>query len=370
MNFTKWFYSIDNKLFTAICLLMILGFMMIMAASPAVSERIAVGHFHFIEKQIIYLVIGLVTMLILSAINERSLRIIIFFGFVFTLIMLISVLLIGDTTKGSKRWLNIFGFSLQPSEFLKPFYSGIVALILANKEDDLKTFLGLISFHGWIIFLLLSQPDFGMSILISTVFLIQLFIADINILWLFTLGGVFLFIGFLAYQILPHVAKRIEKFLDSDSGEVNYQVQKSLDSYYEGGLFGKGAGEGTIKFQLPDAHTDFIFPVAAEELGMFFCIFTVCLIMYVVTRGFIEILKLKKSKYKFFIGIPIISYFAIQSLFNIAVTLNLIPTKGMTLPFISYGGSSLITQSIMFGIFLNITKNSSIKNKSPIHARL
>ncbi len=369
MNFSNLFSSIDNKLFTAICLLMILGFMMIMAASPAIAERISVQQFHFIEKQLVYLILSVIIIIVVSAINEKTLRFIIFYGFVLTVVMLIAVLIIGDTTKGAKRWLNIGSFSLQPSELLKPFYSCIVAMVLARKKDDLKNFLALITFHLFIILLLLSQPDFGMLVLISTVFFIQLFIANINILWLLLLSLIFLFVAVIAYYLLPHVAKRIAGFLESDDGEISYQIQRSLESYYQGGLWGKGPGEGTIKFKLPDAHTDFIFPVAAEELGIVFSIFILLLIMYIVIKSFIGILQIKDSQYKFFTGFTIISYFAIQSIFNIAVTLNLVPTKGMTLPFISYGGSSLIAQSLMFGIFLNITKRKIVNDVLPIHAR-
>ena len=216
------------------------------------------------------------------------------------------------------------------------------------------------------------QPDFGMAILISTIFSIQLFISEINLWWLIGLGLIFILGSVIVYHLFAHVAKRIEKFLASGDGEVGYQIKQSLQSYYEGGLWGKGPGEGTVKFQLPDAHTDFIFPVAAEELGVVFCLFMIAIMAYIVIKGFINILKIKHSRYKVFMGSAVIGYFAVQSIFNIAVTLNLVPTKGMTLPFISYGGSSLIAQAILFGIFLNMTKDSEIAyGKSiPIHVRL
>ena len=372
MKLSAWFNTIDNKLFISICLLLIFGFIMSLAASPAVAERISVNQFHFINKQIIYFFIALFTIIILSAINQKILLRFIFVGFIFSIVMLVMVLFIGDETKGAKRWLTIAGFSLQPSELLKPFYSAIIAMLLATNQKSFKLFCILIGLHLIIMSLLLMQPDFGMAILISTIFLIQLFIAEINLLWLIGLGIIFIICCFIVYHLFTHVAKRVEKFLASGDGEIGYQVKQSLQSYYEGGLWGKGPGEGTVKFQLPDAHTDFIFPVIAEELGIIFCIFIICIICYIVIKGFINIFKIRHSCYKVFMGSAVICYFAIQSLFNIAVTLNLVPTKGMTLPFISYGGSSLITQAILFGIFLNMTKHLHTQSSkiTPIYVRM
>lgn len=374
MKLLNWLNSIDNKLFSGILLLMIIGFIMTMAASPAIAERISVNHFYFIDKQLIYLTLSIFVLITLSGLNEQSVKKFIFYGFVFTLIMLLVVLILGDATKGAKRWLNFFGFSLQPSEFLKPFYSAMVAMILARitPYNRSQFFLLLIGFHSCLMILLLAQPDFGMAILISTIFCIQLFISGMPMLWLFMLSCVFLVSAILVYYIFPHVAKRVEKFLSAADGEVSYQVQKSLESYASGGLFGKGPGEGIIKYQLPDAHTDFIFPVITEELGAIFSILVICLMIFIVIRSFLNLLKIRYSLYRVYCGTAIIGYFAIQSIFNIAVTLNLVPTKGMTLPFISYGGSSLIAQAMLFGIYLNITRNDQKLGlkKNKIHVRI
>lgn len=372
MKFPKWFYEIDHKMFLAVLCLMTFGFIITMAASPAVAERISLHQFHFIQKQFVYLITSLFFIITLSGLNERSIKKLILYGFILTIFMMIAVLILSDAAKGAKRWLNFFGFSLQPSEFLKPFYNSTIAIILAKTVNKLKVFITLVGIHSIIVILLLLQPDFGMAILISTVFFIQLFIAEIPILWLLILGCIFLSGAFFVYLLFPHVAKRIEKFLSAADSEVNYQVQKSLESYYSGGLWGKGPGEGTIKYYLPDAHTDFIFPVIAEELGIIFCLFIIGLILYIIMRGFWNVIQMRYSLYRVYCIIPILSFFAIQSIFNIAVTLNLVPTKGMTLPFISYGGSSLIAQSILFGIYLNITKHTQrigIK-RNTIHARI
>lgn len=373
MKFFKFLEPIDKKLFAAIIAMMVCGFMITVTASPAVAERISVDQFHFIEKQFLYLLVALLCIITISALNERAVKKIVVTGFATVLVLLVMVLILGDNTKGAKRWLSIFGFSLQPSEFLKSFYSCIVAMAFSRRENNkTEIFLILLGLHVVIVFLLLMEPDFGMTVLISTVFGIQLFVAEISILWLLILGCFFLSGVVGVYYLFPHVARRIERFLGPYDGTVNYQVQKSLESYYSGGLWGKGPGEGTIKYHLPDAHTDFIFPVAAEEFGAIFCVLMIFLMIYVVLKSFINIIQIKYSLYRVYCGTGIISYFAIQSIFNIAVTLNLVPTKGMTLPFISYGGSSLISQAIAFGIYLNITKNVGkvgLKKKT-IHVRM
>ncbi len=363
----------DKNLLTALFCLLVLGFIMTLAASPAAAERISVPAYHFIEKQIIYCLMAITSMIILASLKESVLKRVIIYGFIITLFLLVLVLFLGDTTKGAKRWLNIFSFSLQPSEFLKPFYTGLIALFLANNDiKKTEVFLVMVSFHFMIMFLLILQPDFGMIVLISTIFALELFIAGARILWLLGLTCFFLSGLVLVYYLFPHVAKRIEKFLGAQEGVIGYQVQKSLESYIEGGLLGKGPGEGIVKYQLPDAHTDFVFPVAAEEFGLIFCLVLILLIMTISFLSFRRVLEMNYSLYRFYTAIGILSYFTVQSLFNIAVTLNLIPTKGMTLPFISYGGSSLLAQAFGFGIFFNISRQAhrlGLKKKT-IHASL
>jgi cell division protein FtsW len=363
----------DKDLMTLLFFLLISGFIMSLAASPAIAERINLDVHHFVEKQIIYLALTLITIITLASLKETILKKVIIYAFIITVIFLLLVLVWGDTTKGAKRWLNLYGFSLQPSEFLKPFYTGFIALVLAQNDlKKLETFLILIACHLFIIFLLMLQPDFGMTILISTVFGLQLFVAGAKIIWLVTLAVIFLAGLLLVYYLFPHVASRIEKFLTSQEGVAGYQVQKSLESYVAGGLWGKGPGEGTIKYQLPDCHTDFIFPVAAEEFGLIFCLLIILSILMIIFLSFKRILEMKHSLYRFYMSLGILSYFALQSFFNIAVTLNLVPTKGMTLPFISYGGSSLLAQACGFGIFFNILRSSHklVLRKKTIHASL
>ena len=370
----QWWYEIDTRLFTALTVLMLVGLIMVMAAGPAVAERISLTQFHFLEKQLLSLGIAFITMMVIAALNESILKKIMGIGFFVTIIIMIIVLFFGDQTKGAKRWLNISTFALQPSEFLKPFYSGVVAMILASTQhrNRLEVFLMLVGLHIAIVFLLLMQPDFGMAVVISAVFSIQMFIAEIPILWLLILCCLFLSCIVMTYYLFPHVARRIEKFLESSDTSANYQVQKSLESYINGGLWGKGPGEGKVKYHLPDSHTDFIFPVAAEELGIVFCISVILLIIFIVIRCFTNIIQIKYSLYRLYCSVGIIGYFVLQSIFNVAVTLHLVPTKGMTLPFVSYGGSSLVAQAFAMGIYLNITRyidRIGLKKRS-IHVRM
>jgi cell division protein FtsW len=212
------------------------------------------------------------------------------------------------------------------------------------------------------------QPDLGMVITISAIFFLQLFIANVSLLLLMGLSLIFPCILGFAYLFFPHVQSRINKFMSSIDGE-NYQVHKSLECYNNGGLFGRGPGEGSFKYFLPDCHADFIFPVIAEEFGSILCFIIICIIIFIVVRGLIN---LKKTNiYRLCCGTGIIGYFAMQSIFNIGITLNLFPTKGMTLPFISYGGSSLISSSIAMGIYLNITKYvNKTKKLRKVHIKL
>ncbi len=370
----KLWYEMDTKLFSALVVLMLVGLIMVMAAGPAIAERISLNQFHFLEKQVISLVTAFTTMIIITSLNESMIKRMIGVGFVVTLAIMIMVLFFGDQTKGAKRWFTISSFALQPSEFLKPFYSGIVAMMLAATQlkNRLEIFFILIGLHSIIAFLLLMQPDFGMTVVISAVFILQLFIAGIPMLWLLILFCVFLFFVVVVYHLFPHVAKRVEKFLYNNDINANYQVRKSLESYESGGLWGNGPGEGIIKYYLPDSHTDFIFPVAAEELGAIFCVAIILLIVYIAVKCFINILQMKYSPYRVYCSVGIVGYFVLQSMFNIAVTLHLIPTKGITLPFISYGGSSLLAQAIGMGIHLNITRHIGKVGlkKYAVHARM
>jgi len=359
-----WWNSIDVKALINIIFIMLLGILLLTSAGSGISEKLGLSHYYFVKKQLAFLLVGIFTILFLSALNEKYIRRIIFIGFIATIILLILVIFFGDSTKGAKRWLNIMGFSLQPSEFLKPFYTCFIAIILSHEKSKMnfKIFCICVFFNALIAILLLLQPDFGMTITNTIATFSLFFIAGIKLSWLLLVLVIFVCGIYGAYLFFPHVAKRIDKFMDPTNSS-NYQVQKSVSSYLNGGFFGKGPGEGTIKYVLPDAHTDFIFAVGAEEFGLIFCLIIIVAFAIFILRALWSLTKFSNLFHVYAI-FGIMMHFAMQFLFNIGVTLNIFPTKGMTLPFISYGGSSMLAFSIAAGIYLNLSKDRKLNNLS------
>lgn len=351
-----WWRSTDNISVLALLVLLTFGIILLTTASPAVAQRIETAHFHFVYKQLKYMVIALPVFLFFATIKETHLNVISLLAFAFIIVLMMALPIFGDETKGAKRWLTIFGFSLQPAELLKPFYAIFVAnmLILKNRYPVSKCYLISGIVHIVILLLLTMQPDLGMAIVISLATGVQFFVAGIPLKFITILSSCFISLIYGCYLYFPHVASRIEAFLGKDT--LTYQMKKSLESYNYGGFFGKGPGEGHIKYSLPDSHTDFIFAVAGEEFGTLFCIALVGLIMFIVLRGLYKIMQFN-NLFHIYVAIPMIMYFAFQSMFNIGVTLNIFPTKGMTLPFVSYGGSSLLSFAIAMGIYINIGRN-------------
>ncbi len=359
---SKWWDSIDLVAVANIVFIMLLGILLLASAGTGVAEKLGLPSYYFVKRQLVFLVLGLGIILFLSTVSEKFIRKIILVGFIATIVLLILVIFFGDTIKGAKRWLNIFGFSLQPSEFLKPFYTCFLAIILSDEKIkvNLKMFCTCMFLNILVAILLLLQPDFGVTVTNSIATFASLFIAGIKLSWLLIMLAFFIFATYIAYLFFPHVTQRVDKFI-SPVDSSNYQIQKSLSSYLDGGLFGKGAGEGTIKYVLPDAHTDFIFAVGAEEFGVIFCILIILSFTFFILRGFWSLTKVSDLFYIYAI-FGILLHFSMQFLFNIGVTLNLFPTKGMTLPFISYGGSSVIAFSIATGIYINLSTKKHISN--------
>jgi cell division protein FtsW len=343
---------------------MLLGTLLIASAGTSVAEKLNLPTYYFIKRQVFFLSFGLCIILFLAAITEKYLRRIILLGFITTLVLMVLVIFFGDVTKGSKRWLNVLGFSLQPSEFLKPFYTSFLAIILSHEKVKInfRIFSICIFFNVIIDMLLLLQPDFGMTVINTLLTFMLLFIAGIKLSWLLVMLMFFAATVYFAYLFFPHVSARIDKFINPVNSS-NYQVKKSLSSYLDGGFFGKGPGEGTIKYVLPDAHTDFIFAVGAEEFGVLFCLLIIAAFAVFILRGLWSLTKFS-NLFHIYAIFGILLHFLLQFLFNIGVTLNLFPTKGMTLPFISYGGSSVIAFSIAAGIYFNLSSKKYSTNSA------
>jgi cell division protein FtsW len=288
--------------------------------------------------------------------SPRGIRRIAAVGFVISLALLAYTFVGGVEIKGARRWIELPGLSLQPSEFVKPTFAVIAAWLFA--QDRLNPgFPGqwiAIGLYLLVVGLLLKQPDLGMAAVISAVWFTQFFLAGLRLYWVAAglMAGAAGLVG--AYLTLPHVASRIDRFLDPASGD-SYQVERSMEAFGNGGLWGRGPGEGTVKEYLPDAHADFVFAVAGEEMGLLVCLVVVAVFAFIVLRGFARLLQ-EGNLFVVLAATGLLVQFGLQAVINMASALHLIPTKGMTLPFISYGGSSMLALGLGMGMALALTR--------------
>ena len=343
MNIKIFWNSIDRLNFVLIFILGLLGVLL----SFTVNQN-----FLFINRHTVFFIFGMLIILFLSQQNNKNIRRIALFGFIILIILLLSLYFFEYEVKGSKRWLRILSFSFQPSEVVKPFFIVLTAWGISQSINGKKYFL-LVTFVSFLALtlLVLLQPDLGMTILIASTFFCQLFIAGLPMmLVLYGLALIF-FLSVLSYFFLDHVKSRIDSFLGNAD---TYQIDLSLSAFKSGGIFGKGPGQGDLKEKIPDANTDFIFAVAGEELGLIFCLIILIIILSIVIKTLLKVLKVD-NPYKIIAISGLICSFGLQSLINIFSALGMIPTKGMTLPFVSYGGSSMLATSILFGFLLSLT---------------
>ncbi len=353
--FKKWWLDIDKINFFLIIGIMAFGLIMIASSSPAIAKRIEVDKFFFLKKQLIFAVVALVMLVAISFLDQEKIKLLALAGLAGSILLLLLVLVHGVEIKGAKRWVSVLGFTLQPSEFAKTFFVVVNAFLLQRfTAESWKIKYG--SSAGLflvIVCFLLLQPDLGMTLTFAVLWVVQLFVYGLPWALIIALGILAAVGGFGAYLVFPHVEDRINKFLDS--GEKNYQVERSLDAFVNGSFFGTGPGNGVVKKFIPDAHTDFIFAVVGEEFGVLSCIILLVIFVYLITR----IVKRALEEEDLFIYLSLcglMMQFSIQVIVNIGVSMRLLPTKGMTLPFISYGGSSMIAMSICFGLILAFTK--------------
>lgn len=355
-NFIKsWWRSVDQQVVIALAVLFAFSLMLVTTSGPSVASRIGLEEHYFSSRQIFYLSAAAIIVIIFSSFDRKWLKRIAILGFFVNIIFLILVKFYGYEVKGAVRWINLGGFSMQPSEFIKPFFAVVVGWILSLKfEDEFPSFSLCLFLYTIVAILLIIQPDFGMLVMITAIFGVQVFIAGMPIFWivLAIITSAFGVTG--AYFLLPHVTKRINSFLDPENSE-NYQVSKSIAAFEHGGLYGRGPGEGAIKQILPDSHTDFIFAVAGEEFGAIICVIVIFTFAFIVVRSLLKLIN-EEDKFTQFAATGIIAQFGLQSMINIGVTLNVLPTKGMTLPFISYGGSSTLAIAVAMGMLLGFTR--------------
>lgn len=352
----RWWWTVDRWTVAALFLLVGIGILLTMAASPAVADRIGADSFHFIRRQFIFLAPALVVMIAVSLLTPRQIRRIGVIGFGGALLMLMAVLFIGPEVKGATRWINIIGVSIQPSEFTKPTFAIVSAWMFAESRIN-PGFPGKAIATGLFLltaFLLLRQPDVGQTIILSSIWAAQFFVAGLPMLLVIglVLMGACSAVG--AYFAFSHVQARVDRFLDPSSGDA-YQVVTALNAFKNGGIFGRGPGEGRVKLVLPDAHTDFILAVAGEEFGVALCLVIVALFAFIVLRGFSRLMK-EDNMFVVLATTGLLVQFGLQAIINMASTLRLMPTKGMTLPFISYGGSSMLALALGMGMVLALTR--------------
>ena len=352
----RWWWTVDRWTLLAVATLIGLGYVMMLAASPAVAERIGQSRDIFLLKQVFFLAFAGAIVVVMSLLSPRGVRRVALAGCLLALALTALTLVAGVEIKGARRWIALPGLSLQPSEFLKPCFAVVVAWLLAEGRRT-RRFPGMLAafaVFGVIVLLLKSQPDVGMLAVISAVFFLQLFVAGLNLWWVgvgvIGMGG----LASAAFFLFAHVRSRVTRFLDPSQGD-NYQVQRALEAFGNGGLLGRGPGEGRVKDVLPDAHADTVFAVAGEEFGLILCLVIVGLFAFIVLRGLLRVL-VEADLFVILAAVGLVASFGLQAFVNMASTLHLIPTKGMTLPFVSYGGSSVLAVALGIGMLLALTR--------------
>ena len=354
--FGDWLWTVDKALLAGLAALMVSGLVFLMAGGPPVADRLGLPTFHFVNRQVAYLVPAIAILFAVSFLPLRHVRRLALATYAVGIVSCIAALYVGPEIKGAHRWIAIGSFGLQPSEFVKPAFVVLAAWAFAEgarRRDMPGTILALLLLPATLIPLVM-QPDFGQTMLIAAVWGILFFVAGLHWLWVGGLGGVSLVGVALAYRLLPHVRERINRFMDKDSGD-SFQVATALETFAKGGWFGRGPGEGTIKRILPDAHTDFIFSATAEEFGVLVCVALLGLFAFIVLRG-LALARRSEDPFCRLAITGLVAMFGLQACINMMVNVHLMPAKGMTLPFISYGGSSLLSLALGMGFLIALTR--------------
>jgi cell division protein FtsW len=355
----RWWWSVDRLTLLALAVLIGFGYVMMLAASPAVAERIHVSRDSFILKQVVFLMVAALIIVAVSLLSPKGVRRLALAGCIVALGLTALTLVAGVEIKGARRWIALPGMSVQPSEFLKPCFAVVAAWLLAEGKRT-RGFPGMaIAFavYAVILMLLKSQPDIGMLAVVTAVFFAQLFVGGLNLFFVGVGAAMFAGAGVGAYAFFPHVRSRVTRFLDPAAGD-SYQVNRALEAFGNGGLLGRGPGEGRIKDVLPDAHADFVFAVMGEEFGMIVCALVLFLFAFIVMRGLLRLLA-EHDEFIILASSGLVASFGLQAFVNMASSLHLIPTKGMTLPFVSYGGSSVLAVALGMGMLLALTRRRS-----------
>ena len=354
-NIALWWWTIDRYLLTGFFTLIIFGIFLVMASSQHLAESLNISSHHFTIRHLLFGSLSIPIIIFFSILNEKQIKIFCILGLFISICLLLFILIEGERIKGAQRWFYIAGFSFQPSEICKPLFVIFNAWILTLWIEKSISPGWMWSIASIIIIstLLLLQPDLGMTIVMIFTWGFQLFITGIPLMIIFLLILAFPIFMIFSYQNFQHVKIRIDNFIEGKT----YQVSKSLQSFESGGFWGKGPGEGFYKKSLPDAHSDFVFAVAAEEYGVLICCLIIIIYCLIISRSFLY--TLKTNNLFFVLSISGLAFqFGFLSLIHLASNTDLIPTKGMTLPFLSYGGSSILASAITAGIILSLTRKN------------
>ncbi len=351
----EWLWTIDRWLLGGVGVLMVFGIVLLLAGSPAVAEGHNLSTFHFVNRQAQFLVISILVMLFASSLSPRMIRRVSLILFIVAFVGVCATFFVGGDIKGAKRWISLPGMTIQPSEFFKPAFVIMAAWAFSEgaRRKDMPGTLIAILLVGTLVPLVM-QPDVGQTMLLLAVWCTLFFLAGLHYFWVVGLAGVGALGALLAYKIFPHVSARVNRFFEKGSGDT-FQMDTALESFIAGGWFGKGVGEGTIKRILPDAHTDVIFAVTGEEFGIIACLVLVSLFAFIVLRG-LYLAQRNEDPFCRLAASGLVTIFGLQATINMAVNLSLMPPKGMTLPFISYGGSSLISLGLSIGFLVAVTR--------------
>lgn len=352
----NWWWTVDRVLLSCFVVMVGFGYIMSFAASPAVAHKLEIDAFHFVYRQLFFLSLSFIVAIGLSMLAPEHLRRLAFLGAIVALGGIILTLFGGDAVKGAKRWIRVFGFSIQPSEFLKPCFVVVVAwcFTLKNVRFNMPGTLMAFLLYVFVAVLLIMQPDIGQTVLLGLMWGVLFYLAGGSLATITGLSLVALIGGMGIYNNFAHVQSRVNRFLDPSSGDT-FQTDKAMEAIQNSGLLGSGLGDGQVKFNLPDAHTDYVFAVAIEEGGMLFGLMIVSVFAVFILRAF-WCLAQENRHWIQLTGIGLVTLIGLQTFINLGVNLNIMPAKGITLPFISYGGSSLLALSLTMGMILALTR--------------
>lgn len=363
---SHWWWTVDRGMISLVFVLLLGGFVFSFAASPPVAERLGLDSLHFVFRHAVFAPAAAAIMIGISFLTPRQVRRLALFLLVVCLAMLVAVLFIGEEIKGSRRWLFVAGMSVQPSELIKPAFIVMTAWLLAegSRRPEIPGKLLAVVLLVITTALLVAEPDLGQTVLFVAVWGALFFLAGVNTVLVAGLGGIGVAGLVGAYYVFPHVAARINRFLDPESGD-SFQIATAMQSFERGGWSGTGPGEGIMKRVLPDSHTDFVFAVVGEEFGILLCLLLVLLFSVLVVRGLMHAFR-RHSAFERMAIAGLTTQIGIQAFINMGVNLHLLPAKGMTLPFVSYGGSALLSAAMTMGFLLALSRDSVSQRVSVI----